>query len=294
MLTMAFIIGANAQQNSSATDDFTKPFYKFYKGSVATELNFSFFNININEDGVSTGSFSMPELRLRFGLSDKLALRVNLGVDFGHNQIQKDLDNTEEGYYWKREITGNRLEKYNYTQFSIAPGIEYHFGKWERLSVYVGGEIPFGFYITNSIIDENSITEFWERNYYYDELTLIRTVQSISYLEAKNCSSRHICDSWGCYYTYGQTGKILLGINAFAGFDFYVYKGLYIGAELGLGYMHSIALKGTVTGSTTVRTTTENGTSTAVDDIDEKFEDKITRGYLGFKCNPMIRLGWRF
>jgi len=294
MLTIACIIGANAQQNSSATDEVTKPFYKFYKGSVATELNFSFFNININEDGVSTGPFTMPELRLRFGLSNKWALRVNLGLDFGHNKIQKNLDNIDGGSWWKTVVTGERLEKNNYTQFSIAPGIEYHFGKWDRMSVYVGCEIPFGVYMTKSTIDENSTTEIWERDYYYEQLMLVRTIRSTSYLEAKNSSSAYICDPWGCYYTYRQTGKMFFGINAFAGFDFYVYKGLYLGAELSLGYSHSMALKGSVKGTTTVTTVSGNSTSTTITDIDEKIEDKITGGRLGFKCNPMIRLGWRF
>ena len=296
MLTMAFIFGANAQQNSSATDDATKPFYKFYKGSVATELNFSFFNINLTDDGISTGSFSMPELRLRFGLSDKWALRVNLGVDFGHNKIQKDLEDTYESSYLKREVTGERTEKSNYTTFSIAPGFEYHFGKWERMSVYVGCEIPFGIYMTRSTFDENITTKRWERiNYYEDELIFMGTVESTSSLEAKNVSDTYVCDPWGCYYEYGQSGKMFFGINAFAGFDFYVYKGLYVGAELGLGYRHAMALKGSVKGEIETIVTSATGSSTTTNtEIDEKFQDKITGGHLGFKCNPMIRLGWRF
>ena len=289
MLAIALIIGANAQQNSSVTDDVTKPFYKFYKGSVATELNFSLLS------GGSTGSFTMPELRLRFGLSDKFALRVKLGLDFGHDKTKRNLDDVIESNWSKAVIEGNISVKNNYTKFSIAPGVEYHFGKWERMSIYVGCEIPVGFYVTKSISEENSKTMIWERSYNSNELTLRSTVENSSYLKTKNCSSGYICDPWGCHYTYQQTGRISFGINAFAGFDFYVYKGLYLGAELGLGCNYSIALKGSVKGdNTTITTLPGQEPVTKRNEIDEKFDDKITGGYLGFRCNPMIRLGWKF
>ena len=294
MLITACFLGANAQQDSS-TEDVSKPFYKFYKGSVATELNFSLFNINISDDGVSTNAFSMPELRLRFGLSNKWALRLNLGIDFGHNNIKRNLDNENEGNWTKIITTGERIEKSSYTKFSIAPGFEYHFGNWNRLSIYVGGEIPFGIYVTKSVIDEDRTIEVYERNWYNDNnFELIRATRAVSYMETKNAASAYICDDWGCYYTYRQAGNMFFGIKAFAGFDFYVYKGLYLGAELGLGYNHSLALKGSVTGNSTIVTITPTGSDTKMTEIDEKFEDKIMRGHLGFKCNPMIRLGWRF
>jgi len=110
MLITACFLGANAQQDSS-TEDVSKPFYKFYKGSVATELNFSLFNINISDDGVSTSAFSMPELRLRFGLTNKWALRLNLGVDFGHNSIKKNLDD-EYGNNWAKVVTVGDVVEY--------------------------------------------------------------------------------------------------------------------------------------------------------------------------------------
>ena len=290
MLSVASIMGAYAQQNSSATDESTKPFYKFYKGSVATELNFSLLSINMN----STGPFTMPELRLRVGLNDKFALRVHVGLNFGHNKIQRSLDEEVGGGWWKDVVTGEITERNNFTKFSFAPGFEYHFGKWNRLSIYVGCEIPFGFYMTKSFIDENYVLEEFERDNYNGNFQLIRTTKATSYLETKNCTSVYVCDPWGCHYTYKQTGSMFFGLNAFAGFDFYVYKGLYVGAELGLGYSYAMALKGKVTGNATVTTTSVNQTHTYTTDIDEKFEDKITSGNFNFKCNPMIRLGWRF
>jgi len=77
--------------------------------------------------------------------------------------------------------------------------------------------------------------------------------------------------------------------------DFYIYKGLYMGAELGLGYAFETYLKGSYKETTTTITTPYNGMSVKkTDSKEEKFEDKMTSGNFGFRYNPMIRLGWRF
>ena len=289
MLALVSILELTAQQETPGNEAVASPSpYKLKKGSVSTELLFSPFSININEDGASTGPFKMPELRLRVGISNKLALRVNLGLDFGHEQAKINLDKTYNGYYGKIVETGTNTNKSNYTEFSIAPGVEYHFGKWERLSIYVGGELFFGLKTTKSsdVLDK--------KMYYYDDDNgdnLWQLIETTSTLKTKNCISTYVCDPWGCGYSYRQNGKISLGVNALAGFDFYIYKGLYLGAELGLGYVYSFALKGTVKGKSTI---VNNGTVKREDMIDEKFDDKISTGKFTFKCLPMIRLGWKF
>jgi hypothetical protein len=294
MLAVASMFGTYAQQNST-TDEETYPPYKLKKGNVTTELTLSPFSIYILNDGegLTTGSL-MPGLRLRVGLNGKLALRVNMQLDLGYNTIKKNLDDTFNNGMYKQIIKGNRTTKGNHTQFTFAPGIEYHFGKWERLSIYVGGEIPFGFYVTKSKIEENITIEYFEWGYYENGFEWIGSIETNSTLETKNCAGSYVCDPWGCNYYYHQTGKMFFGINAFTGFDFYIYKGLYIGAELSIGYSHSFALKGTVKGETTRTSQTWYGTETRKDYIDEKFDDKIINGNLSFRCNPIIRLGWRF
>jgi hypothetical protein len=285
ILALASVVGITAQETNSNTEATPSP-YKLQKGSVTTELLFSPFSINVGEDGISTGPFKMPELRVRVGLSNKLALRVNLGLDFGHDQIKKNINNIYHNYYYEKIVeTGTNTNKNNYTEFSIAPGVEYHFGKWERLSIYVGGEILFGLRTTKSTDEVDTRIDFYEGG------EIKQTTNNISTLKTKNCIPAYICGPWGCEYSYLQNGKIFLGINALAGFDFYVYKGLYLGAELSLGYVHSFALKGTVKGKTTI---VRNGITESETFIDKKFDDKIIAGKFAFKCNPMIRLGWKF
>jgi hypothetical protein len=287
MFAVTFSVGAYAQQNS--TEENTRLPYKLEKGSVTTELNFSPFSFNLNFDGenFSTEPFTMPGLRVRVGLNNKWALRANLQLDFGHNKIQQDLDNFYDDPYWRQTTTGTRIGKESYTQFAIAPGVEYHFGKWERLSIYVGGEVLLGFRVSQSSyeLDRRDVIE--SREWGSDEWKWHQTRVMTSSMKTKNCSY-----SGGDYYS--QTGKTFFGINALAGFDFYVYKGLYLGAELGLGYTHSWAMKGTVKGDSETTTTTTAGIDIEKSSTDKEFNDKITGGNLGFRCNPMIRLGWRF
>lgn len=269
-------VGVYAQQN----ENHRLP-YKLEKGSVTTELNFSPFSFNLNFDGekLSTGPFAMPGLRIRVGLNNKWALRANVQLDFGHNKINENLDDIYENNYSKTVKTGTRIGKDNYTQFTFAPGFEYHFGNWERLSIYVGGEAILGFRVSQGSFEEDSREMLFHSDYFDEELKLVNTTETKTSLKTKNLD---------------QTGKMFFGVNALAGFDFYVYKGLYLGAELGLGYTHSKVLKGSEKGKRETITTTPDGVTVNTENIDEVFDDKIAGGNLGFRCNPMIRLGWRF
>ena len=285
MFLVANFINIYAQQETTTIEGNRLP-YKFQKGAVATELNFSFISLNFNSDGENFTTVPiMPGLKLRVGLNNKWAFRANMQLDFGHNKINNNLDFNDEGNYWKIVRTGTSISKNNYTQFTLAPGFEYHFGMWERLSIYVGGEVLVGFRVSQGSFELDSRELLYQRDY-YNNLELVRTTEIKGNIKTKNC-----------YYSgsnYEQTGRMFFGINALTGFDFYFYKGLFLGAELGLGYTHSYALKGTAKGEYESKIKTPNGGSTNFDTIDEIFDTKISGGNFGFRCNPMIRLGWRF
>ena len=242
--------------------------YKLEKGNISTELQFSLLNINVS--GENNGHFTLPGLRMRYAITDKWAFRTTLGFDFGHNSAKGTYDN----YY-----TGSYTSKSSYTDFSVLPGIEYHFGKWERMSIYVGGELLLGIKTTKSAYNYNvSRTDY----YYYpinEELDI----------KGKNCE--YDINTYNFQNSYGEpNGHIAFGGNAVTGIDFYVYKGLYLGAELSFGYAYKTSLKGHLEGT---YKRTENGSTTS-ESIDKDITDKISSGNLAFKCNPMIRLGWKF
>jgi hypothetical protein len=283
--------GLQAQQNATTNDEITQSPYKLEKGSFTTELQFSPFNITIkdDEDTYSTGPFSMLGLRGRYALSNNLALRLNFGIDVGHAKYQREIDEVNYQYYTVDSIKGTQTSKSNYTEFIISPGIEYHFGKWEKLSIYVGGELFFGMRTTQTKNDLETTAKLYARNYWDDDLELVGYSETISSYKTKNCDHY-----WG--NNYYQNGKMFFGANVFAGIDIYIYKGLYLGAELGLGYAYQMALKGSLKGSSTTITTSlySNIPVENKEEIDKQFNDKITGGNLAFRCNPMIRFGWKF
>jgi hypothetical protein len=287
---------------------FAQEQYKPVKGSFTTELQFSPFNININIDvnnenfGLSTGPFTMPALRLRYFFSNKLALRTSLNLNFDNDKAVINLDYTEYSYNnnnLKFVRTGELTVKNSFNTFSIAPGLEYHFGDWERMSLYIGGELFFGITTSKTTVDEETeamiyIRDYWNGN--YEDYSFYGSNTTTITIEMKNCSERYY-DKYPYYdyYYFSQNAPKTFGVNAVFGMDLYIYKGLYMGAEFGLGYTFKTYLNGSYKGDIVSVTTPVNGTpDIQKTETDEKFEDKITSGNLNFRYNPMIRFGWRF
>jgi hypothetical protein len=267
--------------------------YKLGKGDITTELQLSLFSTNnkyvFEEDEEETlryssdGPLSLSGLRLRYALNEKWAVRMTVGLDFGHKKTQHNYNNDTIRDYASFIIqNGKWAEKNRSTQFLIAPGFEYHFGKWERMSVYLGGEAFFGMETTKgtseSDMQEDYYTMDWSTSQFVHSST---TKTRYSYIE-KNCTMES-----SYYRRYVQNGTMFFGINAVMGMDFYVYKGLYLGAELGLDYQNAVALKGSVKGE-------EYENEILINKVDIKLEDKINEGNLALKCNTMIRIGWKF
>ncbi|MCR8911769.1 outer membrane beta-barrel protein [Barnesiella sp. ET7] len=158
--------------------------YKPDAMTVSTELSYS-------PGGATDGGFSLPEYgaKVRLHLNEKMAVRLKLGLN---TSSQKTTDFTPNG-------TNDDIETYHrntQTIFSIMPGFEYHFTKYERISPYVGGEIG----LLSSTTKETTSSSISENK------TIIKNP------------------------------GLGFGINVFTGVDVYLCKGLYLGFELGLGY----------------------------------------------------------
>ena len=78
--------------------------------------------------------------------------------------------------------------------------------------------------------------------------------------------------------TTSKSGSFGWYASALTGFDFYVYRGLYLGSELGFRYSHYKK------GITTVKN----------DDDKTKYKEPDNSNSLGFFVVPSIRLGWAF
>ena len=153
--------------------------------SFSTELNYTFGG------GTTDGALSLPEYGAKFRLfvNDAWAVRLNLGLSTVSDKTTTYAPNPDGGEYETYNKTAT-------TRFSLMPGFEYHFNKFERISPYVGAEI--------GILTQNTKTT--TTNDQNDNKTTVK-----------------------------QPG-LGFGVNVVTGVDVYLCKGLYMGFELGLGY----------------------------------------------------------
>lgn len=168
--------------------------YKPEAMTVSTELNYS-------PGGASDGGFTLPEYgaKVRLHLNENMAVRLKLGLN---TNSTKTTTFTENG--------DTKIESYDRTSqttFSIMPGFEYHFTKYERISPYVGGEIGL---LTKMQKGKQDNSESDDR-------------------------------------TETKRPGLGFGVNVFTGVDVYLCKGLYLGFELGLGYESMNTQRGTTT-----------------------------------------------
>lgn len=208
------------------------------EAQLKAEENTWSVEMNYSPGGKDNGRFSLQKYgaRLRYHMTNNLALRVNIGV--GTN---RDISTT----YFEDVITDNEEETDNKVfanKFSLMPGLEYHFDKFKRVSPFIGGELGFIAGNTGTKVDNS-----------------------------KNDN-----------YTHVKTPFFGFGINFITGFDVYLCKGLYLGAELGLGYEYN--------------KTGRSNTKVAVGDHEtdtDGMESKSSHDF-GFNVNPSLRIGWNF
>lgn len=166
-------------------------------------------------------------------------LVVRIGVDIRTHSDKSEPINTADPDV-------NDEQKMSYSQFGIYPGIEKHFGNLDRLSPYIGAELGF-------------VTKSSKASY-------------------KNNVSDVETESKGAWLDGSNRGFTSIGLNALAGVDFYIFKNLYLGTEIGFGFQSTTMKEVEVTMGNTTSTTNVKSSSTDI----------------GFNFNPAIRLGFWF
>lgn len=137
------------------------------------------------------------------------------------------------------------------TNISIQPGIEKHFAGTERLSPYVGGFVNIGYGRTS----EKKETQFGDNKVGYN-LT--------------------------------KGGSFNFGLNAVAGFDFYVAQSLYLGTEIGFGFGLNSE------GKKKVETLSYNADGNSVTTDGESRVGTGSNWQIGPNVVGQLRLGWLF
>ena len=134
---------------------------------------------------------------------------------------------------------------------SLQPGFEKHKTGTERLSPYMGGYLDLSFGTTNKK-EENQ-----------------QPGNKVGYTQTKG-------------------SNLGVGLNAVAGFDYYLAKSLYLGTEIGFGVAAKLPMKKTVE---TV-TFDPNGAQTTVSGDSKKDNENTIQ--LGPNVVGQLRLGWLF
>lgn len=192
----------------------------------------------------------IDNLRTRYFLNENLAIRLGLFLD------------REKDYY---EMTNDELTTpvtmsltNKYLIFGVYPGVEMHFPIGERLSPYMGAEM--GYLLKSSRSDY--VNPFFNEG---DEMT-----------------SEGVWLSGFEAYFGGEEAYSVFSLGLIGGTDIYIYKGLYMGVELGLRYSSFKYKDWKVT--------------SVIDNVEtvEDYEKNNTEKNFGFYAVDAIRLGWKF
>lgn len=285
--------------------------YEPKKGDIATEIGLTLFNTKDDR------SFKLNEgmFKVRYFLTDKDAIRLKLGVDIDNSsETTTDEKNPVDPANEKVWNSVTETNKKN-TRFSFMLGYERHLAVSGRFDVYVGAE--FGYKINKYSGD---ITYNKSETKYDGDKKLEYTTQTSLTAESTDCqiTGSNLGDDNPVINTANKSNNAFVG-GIFAGADFYVYKNLYLGVELGISfesgkspnsyydynssyqkwnsdgketYSQYINYSGE-TGTTTT-TTTQGNTTTSITANNKVSQNETTTTKLKFYVEPAIRLGWRF
>ncbi len=201
-------------------------------------------NLELNFTPLGNSPISITNIRYRRFLTETTALRLGVGVSIMSSSVEEVLpSNLTPGTF----ITGQKAKTSTFG-WNIKPGYEKHFKGTNRLSPYIGGELDLASQMSKSvshtIAANDVITE-----------TIVRNA--------------------------GKNGFFRFGVNALAGFDCYLTKHLYLGAEMGFGLSTVLYSK--------VKTSSSPAPASPVRDVDQG-----NTFNLGPNFNSAIRLGFIF
>lgn len=248
--------------------------YQPKQGSIGTEIQFNPFD----QDGKT---FKLDGVKVRYFLTDRDAVRVKIGFglnnkNFSTSESDRNNDRPNDTYY-------SVDSKYKSTSgnFELNFGYERHFSIAKRLSAYVGASAGFNRHFASINGDVTEARHYQNGDRWLTDITME------GHEEISNGTFSVMPEG-------GIDGNPLDKVDdraywevkaaLFTGVDFYVYKGLYLGTELGLGLSNQKLSKMKYKATT----------SETKDATEFETNDKVRNLNLGFYIEPVLRLGWTF
>ena len=224
--------------------------YKPVAGNAVVELGLV-GGLGTTTTVLSPSAFGTPQVKVRYFLADQLAARV--------------------GFNWSQSTTTNKFyggpngddlgtQKIKGSIFMLNLGIEKHFAGTERLSTYVGADLLF------------RMTGVSEKNENYSSGPIPAAGYAANHSETfKGTNSAGTANS--------TTG---FGLRAVTGADYYFIEKVYLGAEIGWGFIATSDKKASAE-------ITDSGTTTTTN-----FKSGGGSFDLAPAVSGTIRLGFRF
>lgn len=240
------------------------------KGSWSTEVQINPFD----QDGET---FSLDGLKVRYFLSDKDAIRLKVGFSTTNSKYT-DEDTKEETDYIR---SFDNQYKYKLGNFNIDFGYERHFDLGKRLDAYLGGSLGFGKNFASTKI-ETSNKYVYNNNKNIDEEYFTGELKNGAITDGN--------------IDFAKAQRAHWNINAaiFAGFEFYIYKGLYLGTELGISCQSYKTLKMEYNGTTITKNTSNGQTDVKEDTVDKETTDNYRVTNFKTFIEPRLRIGITF
>lgn len=170
-------------------------------------------NLEVQFAPLGGSPVSISGIRFRMFNSENTAIRVGLNLG-GSTTTTVNSQSFEDNSTGAAVVIPELYDTDKATNFSLRLGYEKHFDGTDRLSPYVGAELAFGIGRTK-----------FEREYFGPN-----TQAQVDNNEVANFAT------WTATRSEGTT---TIGLNAVAGFDFYISDALYLGAEIGFGFQRS-------------------------------------------------------
>ncbi len=200
LLALTLLTSVCANAQNAKSTTKTISAYKPHTGTVTAEFGISGGLLNTNLNLNNNAGL----LRFRYFLNDDLAVRIGFAVN---NK------STTDNYYGgiNNSQAGSRVIKNNGITFNL--GVEKHLTGTERLSTYIGGDL---------VIAVNAASEKWDNsNGTAYTLGLSREIKGFNTTNGG---------------TNAATG---FGLRLIAGGEYYIVKNVYLGGELGFGFVSS-------------------------------------------------------
>lgn len=248
--------------------------YKPTKGSISTEVQFNPFD----QKGEM---FKLDGLKVRYFLTNRDAIRLKLGFGIGHSNLSDSYDDRTDDNSTSPYTSYDTEYKSTLGHVELNLGYERHFNLSKRLSAYVGASVGFNRHFASTQVTTTETNHFHTSNNKWDSEVISKVKAEISNGAFTSLPEGDINNPLD-----KVSDRAYWDVKAalFTGVDFYVYKSLYLGTELGLGFNSSSLSK------MKYQATTLNER----DVVEFESTDNAKFMDAGIYIEPVLRLGWTF